>query len=547
MARPAKVLLVGLVFAILAWWLAHLGVENGVDQLLYHRMADSIVLNGRAAWIVHPLSYLGIFPGSDSPAAVFLVAEFASVSGMPVSFGILAYDALLIVVFLLGLFMLTRVLTHRTEAALLAVLLGGLSYGFLTSVSWSLDERSFNVALTPVFVFALVPRSLGSATQARLNKVVYLGLVSFVMLYTHFSFLLLVPIVVLIPVVCRAVLRQWAARRTRVASPLFFGLIGMFPLLLLAILTETGTLERLGLGYPLETSALLSGSSPIVLFLNSLVFLGTRAGPVILTAGVLGLAYLAIQPSLREPRVTLGAALLGIFVGIPVVLYSKDLITPILVVLASIFLVGVGFRLRRLRLGAWALVGAIVIAGSVSFDEWNFARESRNVLLTYWTVPGVTPEADAASAWLQLLNARSSCVYGNNWLAVRQVTADAFQLVCGDTATDSLIQLELQGTNATPVGFTFNGLLHLAPGDWFESPQLDAIGQDFARLPQLDYAVGRTLLAHYNVRFIVVALQKPTQVPGFLFQGAYDSLFFTQLWQFAYPLYQTQNFAIFQV
>src|SRR5712692_9550814 len=191
MSRSIGATLFAIELSILSGWLFGVRFETGIDALQYHRMAAAVVRYGVAPWIVNPLSYLGIHPGSDSSGIPFLVASFSLVSGIPVAATVLVYDALLIVTFGFGLFILTRQLTGRADVALLAILLGSLAFGFFTTVLWSFDERSFNVALTPLFLFLCLPRGVQSNMRRQTPRYVLVSLTGSMMLAAHLNFLLL--------------------------------------------------------------------------------------------------------------------------------------------------------------------------------------------------------------------------------------------------------------------------------------------------------------------------------------------------------------------
>jgi len=344
------------------------------------------------------------------------------------------------------------------------------------------------------------------------------------------------------------VARQHAARRRRWSSLLFFGLIAAFPLVLLSVASLLGLLSSLGLEEQLEKSAIFSGTSPVVFFLNATVFLVTRTGPAIPILAGISIAYFAARRSLWSTQILIGSLLLGGFVGLPAVLYSKDLLTPILVIPAS--MVGTMLSIPKLkkRIFVLFLTGIVVVAGSVSFNSWNLTRTNAIADSLYWNAPRIDGEAVSANVWLMQESSNVECIYGNNWLAVRRAVTQAYLFVCGDTPLDYLVRSEVMpATSREPVTFQFVGFVSALPTEWFESPQLIRVAQDFAKIPQMDFPAGRSILLKYGVGHLVVSLEKPTAVPAYHFQGFYESRFFAQLWQYRYPIYATERFAVFQV
>jgi hypothetical protein len=546
MRRSIGLAILGLETALLALFFLNVRLETGIDALQYHRMADSIVATGIAPWAINPLSYLGVYPGGDSSGVPFLVAGLAELCGTSVAGAVLAYDGMLLVAFGLGLFILIRELTDRSDLALAAILMGGLAYGFFTTISWSLDERSLNVALAPVFLFLVLPGDIRRSMRRPGPRYVILGFTCFILLVSHLSFLLLVPFLILVPMFHDFLRHRPFLRRRRIGSVVYFGAIGLAPLALLAALNQFGILADLGLQYQLESSALFSGSSPAVFLINAMVFLGTRVGPVNLVLGVFGVIYLGSRRFLPRQSVSIGAFLLSGFLGLPIVLYSKDLLTPIFVVLAAVALGSILIRVDRRRPFVLALSLVIVVSSSLAFDVWNLSRTSRNATLSYWVPNGVTPEAQAGNLWMSGESSAGDCVFGNNPIAVSQVSTGSRLLVCLGLPVDVLIN-DGSSPGSPPIHVVYVGFSAVNPSNWFVSPELTKVSNDFAQLPTLSYSSGRALLQEYHVSLVVVDREHPQSVPLFAYQGTSTSRFFTELWQNAFPLYETATIAIFGV
>lgn len=544
--RSTVAFIVCIEAGVLAWWAANLSIETGIDPLQYQRMASSIVREGLAPWVLSPLSYVGIYPGSDSSGVPFLAAMLSMQSASAMEITVLLYDAMLFVVLGLGLFLIALRLTRRRDVAFLSMVMGSLAFGFFTTLSWSLDERSFNVALLPIFLVLILPREGGRDWRLDWRRLVVLTLFSAVMLVSHLSFVLLVPFVIIVPPLYRVVVGQSRMRLRRSASILYFVAIGVMPFLLLSVMSILGLLSSFGLDYSLSSSALFTGSSPLVFVLNSAIFLAVRTGPVNLLCAVLGFLYLATRPSLSRTNVALGSLLVAGFLGLPVVLYSKDLLTPLVAVTGAIGIVGSVSRLQRRRMAALIMATILIGTGSVAFNAWNQTRTLRSTAATLWTPPGVPPEAQDVNAWIAQQGLSSGCVYGNNGIAVEQVALDPAMMLCGEIPVDYLI---MKGTSAvtgsSPLQVLFVGFDSASPGAWFTSPELNTLSQDFLRLRNMDFATGRALLLSHNVGILVIALEKPTQVPLYAYEGSRQSSFYSDLWSSEYPMYRSVHYAVF--
>jgi hypothetical protein len=552
---PAKAMKRSVVFVILsielsltAWWFHNIRFEQGVDQLLFHHMAAAINQFGYAPWVVSPLSYLGFYPGSDSSAVPFLAASISELSGLPLNSAILVYDLLLLGLFGLGLFTLVKALTHRIDASLLAMLMGGTSYGFFSTVLWTLDERSFNVALAPILLYLLI-----SVTTRRVpgrgRMLLVLPTVSFLMYAGHLTFLLLIPIFIVLPLVYNVAKHQFAFRRRRIGSLTYMLAAIILPVAEVTSMSLTGLLSRLGLEISLEHSAIVTGNSPGSYLVNTTVFLATRAGPVILALAVVGLLYIGTRRMLTEERVLVNGILLGGLVGLPIIIYSKDLVTALLVIPAAIAIPSLLQNRKRIRTVVVLLVAGItILSGSAAFDAWNINRMSSYASSRYWTSPGLTSEPASTNLWISTQSKEPICLYGNNWLATRFVATEPYEFLCGDdSSVEDLVHMEANGGGRIPIHSRYVGVNGPNPSGWLESPELAQVAADFRRLPSMGYAPGIVLLSQYGVRYVVVSMAKPTQVPLFEYQGTTESRFFAELWSYGYPLYRTPQYAIFAV
>src|SRR5439155_25075227 len=81
--------------------------ELDYDGFVFHGMIRFLVSDGYATWIIHPLSYFGLYPLSHPGGGLFLVASLTQVSGIPIEGSILLLDFVVVVVGLLGAFALS--------------------------------------------------------------------------------------------------------------------------------------------------------------------------------------------------------------------------------------------------------------------------------------------------------------------------------------------------------------------------------------------------------------------------------------------------------
>ena len=91
------------------------------------------------------------------------------------------------------------------------------------------------------------------------------------------------------------------------------------------------------------------------------------------------------------------------------------------------------------------------------------------------------------------------------------------------------------------------GIWGISPIQWFSSPDLIQVSDDFARLPSLSFGAGEALLFKYEIAFVVVDLRMRYEIPRYNYQGTQPSLFFADLWNHLYPTYESSDFAVFRI
>src|SRR5437867_8244185 len=68
------------------------GHELGADTTFIHTLATGIVQRGHAAWVLHPLSYFGLYALSYPSAVPFTFASSSLMLGIPIEGGMLLFD-----------------------------------------------------------------------------------------------------------------------------------------------------------------------------------------------------------------------------------------------------------------------------------------------------------------------------------------------------------------------------------------------------------------------------------------------------------------------
>ena len=130
--------------------------ELGFDAFVFHGMTLSLVQSGYAKWIIHPLSYLGLYPLSHPSGSFFMLGALSLSSGVPIEGAILYFDMVLVAAGLLIAFLLAMEIRREEGLALLVAALFTLSPRFVTNLLWEIPTRTLFTTLVPLLVWLLL-------------------------------------------------------------------------------------------------------------------------------------------------------------------------------------------------------------------------------------------------------------------------------------------------------------------------------------------------------------------------------------------------------
>jgi hypothetical protein len=128
----------------------------GIDAFVMQGLANQIVVDGHAAWIIHPLSYLGLFPLSYPSGGIFLPASVDVLSGYPSEISILALSMLMGIIGVLGAYILAREFKKDDLFAFIVAFIFCLAPKFILNTTWETPTRGGFMAFTPIFLFMLL-------------------------------------------------------------------------------------------------------------------------------------------------------------------------------------------------------------------------------------------------------------------------------------------------------------------------------------------------------------------------------------------------------
>jgi len=131
--------------------------ETGVDAFVMHNLTSSIQMNGNALWIMNPLSLFGLYPASYPSGAVFLTSAFSQMGGLTVDMSILIECIVVSIIGVLAAYLLAREI--KRDDGLFAFVLAfafSLAPRFLAISIWEFPTRALFIAITPLFIWALL-------------------------------------------------------------------------------------------------------------------------------------------------------------------------------------------------------------------------------------------------------------------------------------------------------------------------------------------------------------------------------------------------------
>lgn len=130
------------------------GVGN--DSFFIHWMAQSIIEEGTALWLVHPASVFGLYPYSYPSFIPFLLATFSNIMGLSIESIILMTSISFGVIGVLFAYMLGKEFSGNELVAYLTAFCFSLSPIFIDFTSWTASTRALFVLLLPLILFLVL-------------------------------------------------------------------------------------------------------------------------------------------------------------------------------------------------------------------------------------------------------------------------------------------------------------------------------------------------------------------------------------------------------
>ena len=135
--------------------------ELGSDTTFIHSLTGSLIADGRAAWILHPASYFGLYALSYPSAMPFSFGSLSLAADLPIEGALLFAGFVFAIAGVFSAFAASRSARDDDALALIVALLFTLAPFYLKDTTWVGSSRGFVTALVPA-VFVLLFRHLKS-------------------------------------------------------------------------------------------------------------------------------------------------------------------------------------------------------------------------------------------------------------------------------------------------------------------------------------------------------------------------------------------------
>jgi len=386
--RVVYCILSALTFAnILFRYPIDVGHELGADTTFIHTLTTGIILQGHAAWILHPLSYFGLYALSYPSAVPFTLASTSLTLGIPVEGCMLLFGWIIATAGGLGAYLAARSIRRDDLFSLAVAVLFSVTPFYLKDTFWVGSSRGFVVGLVPVLVLLLVKHLRTTRFRYFALAIVLIMLLTAIHRMGVLTFFVLIAYLFAIPfhkVTQR--LRFALARYERLSRYALFlsGVMGFVSMFYIQFaypgIGGANVVDQYGRG-------VLQGSSFAIVLGNMGFSLAGKVGPLIPFAAVGLVAYTWRRPKEAVDKFVLAAVLLFLPL-LPLRDYVAEFLFLFFVMLVVIGL----FTLRGLRPNRTKVISVVIVVlmvGSVA-TSWAMKDYWRHRYATDAPIPDYT-------------------------------------------------------------------------------------------------------------------------------------------------------------
>ena len=165
--------------------------ELGSDSFFIHDLANSISEYGYAKWVIHPLSFFGLYPYSYASGVPHLLSICSSITGLGMEWTIYMVSLLLGILGIFGAFVMAGEFSDNFYFKSLVAFIFSLSPLALKFTVWTVSTRGMLLMLLPLFIWGLL-----RLYKEYRHKYLFLSVLLFILLASsHKTFVLTLPII----------------------------------------------------------------------------------------------------------------------------------------------------------------------------------------------------------------------------------------------------------------------------------------------------------------------------------------------------------------
>jgi hypothetical protein len=366
--------------------------ERGVDSFFIHNLATSISTYGYAGWIIHPVSFTGLYPLSYASAVPFILSGMSQIMGISIEYMILFFCILLGVFSVFFSFLFAKEVKNDDLFAFLVAFVFSLSPIFLKFTIWDATTRSLFMAFLPLFLWALI-----KCWNSFSGKYIVIATVSLILLTCSHRICLFIPLI-FVAFIAAVILtsmhqrvKQTALSNYKVLNGISFLIFPIaFLLLFFVQFLDIGFYNKLLPDF--YTGFLIEGEDTYSVTLNIAANYFGKVG-IILFFGLIGFIILSRTVFNEFGRLFVILSILTLTPFLVIEDYTPEVILPFFSILAGFGLINTYDILKQQRRIVFSIL-AICIVISTGFSWF---------MLDHWQVHtgGMSDKTYATSSFLK--------------------------------------------------------------------------------------------------------------------------------------------------
>lgn len=531
----------GVLFSIAMRYLYLPTHESGTDTWMYHQMISYLITDGFAPWLIHPLSYLGMFPFSDSMGSLIIISDISILSGFNIELSVLVQSFINgIMLFFTGFIFGWTFKKNTFFASIVGVVLS-----FAPILFYSLWEISPRVEV--IGFIALIPSLLIMRNNNEKHKGTFMSL-AIVLAITAFLVHKLAAFAIIFFI---AVFAIWIGRIIWSSGLKVIQVYSKYIKISILILVITMIFYMKNILHAsflesYEAGALLQGSSIPAQLINIGVSIIGGTGIFVVPFGIVGIIILLWKGTHNYGEIYIFCCLVLLLPLLFVRTYIRlfvPIVFSILIAIGAIEIARWLAKFDRKKLTALG-IGALFVVGSPIFAHF---------MTLYWlekepsyvseSAPNSVVEAsiylDASSdntrdfiALNHLIGYQMACYSGWTSLPANYAPANWFALYSGLFSPDR-INPEWVGI----ASYLYKSGLELEGSYDYNSLVTSPVDTDKAK----------HILTKYNVRYVIQDKVLGNYLLGYYYTDKYHSKFMESVQQSKYELYENSRIAIWAI